>query len=115
PLRETVAAWDLPVPASSDEAAATPQHWATAAEAAVTRACTSPVGPVQVNAQFDAPLVPDEAAGAFEPELSEEENRAVSGSAGESSAEGGLWGRVGAPLHDAETLQLIDRGTAPRV
>ena len=109
-LPETVAAWDLPVPASSDEAAATAQHWATAAEAAVTRACTSPVGPVQVNAQFDAPLVPDEAAGAFEPELSEEENRAVSGSAGERSADGGLWDRVRAILHDPESRPVIVAG-----
>lgn len=109
-LPEAVAAWDLPVPASSDEAAATAQDWATAAEAAVTRACTSPVGPVQVNAQFDAPLVPDEAAGAFAPELSEEENRAVSGPAETQDATAAPWERVGAILRDPECRPVIVAG-----
>jgi 2-succinyl-5-enolpyruvyl-6-hydroxy-3-cyclohexene-1-carboxylate synthase len=109
-LPEAVAAWDLSVPESADEAAATAQDWATAAEAAVARACTSPVGPVQVNAQFDAPLVPDEAAGAFEPELSEEENRAVSGSAGERGAADELRDRVRAILHDPESRPVIVAG-----
>ncbi|MGO1606075.1 MAG: thiamine pyrophosphate-binding protein [Brevibacterium yomogidense] len=63
-LPEVVAAWDLPVPADGEEADGADFTWATAAEAAVTRACTSPGGPVQLNAQFDAPLVPDpDAAG----------------------------------------------------
>lgn len=53
-LPEVVAAWDLPLPAAADD-----HTWATAAEAAVTHACASPGGPVQLNAQFDAPLVPD--------------------------------------------------------
>ena len=71
-LPEVVAAWDLPVPAGTPDGtvdvAAVARDWATAAEAAVTRACTSPGGPVQVNAQFDAPLVPEAVAGAFAPE-----------------------------------------------
>lgn len=47
---EVVASWDLAVDCPA---------WAGAAEAAVTRACTSPAGPVQLNTQFDAPLVPE--------------------------------------------------------
>lgn len=127
-LPEAVAAWDLPVPASSDEAAATAQDWASAAEAAVTRACTSPVGPVQVNAQFDAPLVPDEDSGAFAPELLEEDSQTLSGLGGEpgptgparqQSASGSsetrdaataLWDRVGAILRDPEARPVIVAG-----
>lgn len=65
-LPEVVAAWDLPLPSGEDD-----PTWTTAAEAAVTRACSSPGGPVQLNAQFDAPLVPDvEGAGGSAPESS---------------------------------------------
>ncbi len=53
-LPEVRAAWDLAVSPAEDASS-----WATAAEAAVTTACTSPGGPVQLNAQFDAPLIPD--------------------------------------------------------
>jgi 2-succinyl-5-enolpyruvyl-6-hydroxy-3-cyclohexene-1-carboxylate synthase len=119
-LPEVVAAWDLPVPAGTPDGqdgtadvAAVARDWATAAEAAVTRACTSPLGPVQLNAQFDAPLVPDADAGVFAPRAFAP--GAIAPDAAEadvarvdSTAAG--WDRIRAVLRDPETRPVVVAG-----
>lgn len=122
-LPEVVAAWDLPVPAGTQDGTAdvvaVARDWATAAEAAVTRACTSPVGPVQVNTQFDAPLVPEAVAGAFVPREAEAEGSGIrvgseDGAARDQRPEPGahaqLWERIRTILRDPATRPVLVAG-----
>lgn len=127
-LPEVVAAWDLAVP----DAGGCPD-WSTAAEAAVTRACASPAGPVQLNTQFDAPLVPDVAGGAAVPLAAEETlvpdvaggaaaflgaegtlgsdgSLGAEGTAGGGEACATLWARVRSVLADPHARPVIVAG-----
>ncbi|SMY10521.1 2-succinyl-5-enolpyruvyl-6-hydroxy-3-cyclohexene-1-carboxylic-acid synthase [Brevibacterium jeotgali] len=103
-LPEVVAAWDLPLPAGDDD-----PTWTTAAEAAVIRACASPGGPVQLNAQFDAPLVPDtEEAGGVPPGPAVGAQSAAGGT--DRGGDAARWSAVRDVLADPQSRPVIVAG-----
>lgn len=112
-LPEVVAAWDLSLPAAEDD-----PTWTTAAEAAVTRACASPGGPVQLNAQFDAPLIPDvgDAGGQALESMTAGHRASHRASAESASGEVGAdrpaapWNTIRAVLSDPESRPVIVGG-----